>query len=436
MQVDLLFTGDDYIKIKKIKNLLTGLAGVTLDRDKINYRGAQIQYELKQSSYKKYVNLSLILEGNNKRIASILSDLKYLIIKGEHRALYKIIVSYDETSMYMNKKLFPFLSENENKIRQLIYLILIDVLGTNWVFETLNDEQLEEMKGTLRGNDKTIIEKGLEAFSYQEYISFLFDKRPNNFCKEEFLSETIEKIKVANDIDKEKLLSFFLDNKGCSLWEKYFSNIEYKNPRNDITEIRDIRNGVMHNKEISLEDFESHSKILRKSNKGLTEAIEYVKSSQIGEFKIEDVALALTKTIEDTRSQCSSMLEPMRKALEDLAKEAYDMQKNFDVIRIDFPVDGFIEANNMALKISEVYKNSGIVEYLDSISQIEKAYANLIPDIKIPKINVPRMYFNPELINFPNLVNINQIFGEDVNSDEIDKEDVKNSTNETYNADE
>lgn len=173
LQVDILvFNNNNNIRIKDVKKMLSKITGISINQDIISFGENDISYELKLSANKRYVYLTLELESNNKVSASVLSSIKDLIRKGEHRAGYKIAISYDESSMYYNEKLFSFISEHESKLRQLLYLILIDTFGSTWVQQTLDEKQQDDLKAKLRG-DK-IIERGLEAFSYQEYISFLF----------------------------------------------------------------------------------------------------------------------------------------------------------------------------------------------------------------------------------------------------------------------
>lgn len=99
MQVDILFFSDkDSIKIKEIKNILSDIKGISVNLDTLNFGENDISYNLKLSTNKKYVYLVLELEGKNKANASVLSSVKNLIRKGEHRAGYKIVISYDESS--------------------------------------------------------------------------------------------------------------------------------------------------------------------------------------------------------------------------------------------------------------------------------------------------------------------------------------------------
>lgn len=179
MQVDILFFNDKKsITFKEIKNILCNISGISLNSDTLNFDEKDISYNLKLSTNRKYVYLILELEGKNRVNASVLSAVKDLIRKGEHRSGYKIVISYDESSIYFNEKLFSFISEHESLLRNLIYLILIDTFGSSWVQQTLNENKQSEFKNNLKGSK--LIERGLEAFSYQEYISFLLTRDLTN----------------------------------------------------------------------------------------------------------------------------------------------------------------------------------------------------------------------------------------------------------------
>ena len=393
MQVDILFFSDkDSIKIKEIKNILSDIKGISVNLDTLNFGENDISYNLKLSTNKKYVYLVLELEGKNKANASVLSSVKNLIIKGEHRAGYKIVISYDESSMYFNEKLFSFISEHESRLRQLIYFILIDTFGSAWVQQTLNEKQQDELKNNLRSSK--LIERGLEAFSYQDYISFLFDQRPNRFTND-FIDQAIEEIKLATDINKNKLLAFLKDNKSHSLWETTFSGIEYDEAEKDIRLIRDVRNGVMHNKEISTDKFDKNKKLIRKSTKGLDEAINYVKSEHSKDIKPDEVLFSLQETLTNIGTQYAALVKPMIDAVTAIS-ESISKVYNFSGINVAQALQYNIK--NVTQPFSTLYQNTELFDSIKAMQSMQQRYINSIPKIDIPEFDLPRIYFNPDLM--------------------------------------
>ena len=315
----------DNVEVQKIRDTLHNIKGIFFTKDVICYKQNEVYFKVKLSPNKKYANLSLNIDGENSVNAQILSQLNKIIVEGKNREKFNIITANDEASKYMNGKLYNLISDNEQKIRQLIYLILTDVFGMYWAEETLDSGQYKEIKKRSHGDSQHVIEKGLEEFTYQEYITFLFDKRPNKFSDEEFLNKTIDNISsYPEEIKKETIISLLVESKGKSLWENYFSDVNYEDAENDIESIRKIRNKVMHNKQISFEGFTNYEKMLSKSNKGLEEAIEYVKKSQKGTFIYEDVIYSLMKSVVEIKGISSQLTmsetvaELMNKTLSDI----------------------------------------------------------------------------------------------------------------------
>lgn len=393
MKVELLFLDNsNNISISDVKSILEEIPDVSVDQYKISFEENHIPYELNLSANKKYVHLTLNLNGKNKNNASVLSKVKDLIRKGKHRAGYQIVISYDESSMYFNKKLFSFISEHESRLRQLIYLILIDTFGSTWVEETLNEEQQAELKSNLRGNK--LIERGLEAFSYHEYITFLFNQRPNKFTND-FIDSTIEQIELAKVINKNELLAFLRDNKSSSLWETSFSELDYIEAENDIIIIRDIRNGVMHNKEVSTKDFDTNKQLIRESNRVLNQAVEYIKSEHSKEIRPEEVLISLQETLANIGTEYSALIEPISEVVKTISESIAKVQ-SFNGFNIAQALQNNI--TNVLPTFSNLYKNTGVIDSFVAMQNIQQRYIDLIPKLNIPEINLPNIYFNHDLM--------------------------------------
>src|SRR5690625_4532042 len=423
LQVDVLFFDDsDNTKIEDVKNILYEITSISVDRDNITFDSKNIPYELRQSSNNKYVYLILKLGKKNKENASILSNLKDLIRQGDHRAGYKITISYDESSMYFNEKLFSFIAEHESKLRQFIYLILIDIFGSDWVGQTLEKEKQSEFKKNLR--NKSIIEKGLEAFSYQDYISFLFERRPNKFTNDR-IDDVIEKIISTEEINKEKLIDFLRENKSYSLWESSFSTVDYPEAKEEIKLIRDIRNGVMHNKEITTKEFDENKVLIRKSNKGLDKAIQFVKSEHSREIVPIEVLNSLQDTLSNIGAKYAKLIEPMLVAVSAIS-EGISKISNSSTLNM-----AKVLQNNLANTIStfpNIYQNT---EFLDSIwrmQNIQQAYIDSMPNLDNLKINLPDMYLNSDFMD----IELTEEIDESIDDEDIEDE---NSEHNEENSD-
>jgi len=213
LKIDILFLKDaDTITIKDVKALINRIPNLSLGKNHLIYDHIEIDNILKLSLNNNYVSLTLGLDKNNYTNASVLSAVKDVITKGDHRAGYQIIISYDDTSKFFNGKLFVLISENEVKIRQLIYLILIGVFGGSWVDETIDEEEQGKLKENLRGGSKILLERALEGFTYNDYSDFLFKERPNKFTNC-FIDQLIEELEKDEEVDKHLLISLLRENK-------------------------------------------------------------------------------------------------------------------------------------------------------------------------------------------------------------------------------
>lgn len=57
---------------------------------------------------------------------------RLLIIQGEHRKTWNIVISYDEVSQLYCCKLMPLFGIFERRIRELVYITIIKIFGVEW----------------------------------------------------------------------------------------------------------------------------------------------------------------------------------------------------------------------------------------------------------------------------------------------------------------
>lgn len=243
--------------------------------------------------------------------------------------------------------------------------------------------------------NKSIIEKGLEAFSYQDYISFLFERRPNKFTNDR-VDNVIEIIISTEEINKEKLIDFLRENKSYSLWESSFSTVDYPEAKEEIKLIRDIRNGVMHNKEITTKEFDENKVLIRKSNKGLDKAIQFVKSEHSREIVPIEVLNSLQDTLSNIGAKYAKLIEPMLGAVSAI-NEGISKISNSSTLNM-----AKVLQNNLANTIptfSNIYQNTEFLDSIRRMQNIQQDYIDAMPDLANLKINLPDMYLNSDFMD-------------------------------------
>lgn len=215
------------------------------------------------------VTISTVEKNNTIKLADNLSYCKNLIEKGKHRENYNIIFVYDESSEYYCSLLAKYISSFERKLRRFIYLIVVNALGNEWYTKSTTNELKDDIKKIYKKNK--IFECALEYFTFHNYIQYLFDeksdKEPKTVIKEVLLA--IEN----KNITREEIVTTLRNGEGHSLWNKYFHGMNIDFSESEISTISDIRNTVMHNREISKSEYVEYKKIIRKSIRKLDQGI-------------------------------------------------------------------------------------------------------------------------------------------------------------------
>lgn len=402
-------------------------------KDRLDFKDKQIfcdeisfNYKFQKSKNKNNIRLKIsTLKGTSTRIeAKEIDILKNRIKNGSHRKDYRIIIVYDGASEYCCTKLSRFISIFERKLRQFIYIITLAAYGNKWIEETFFDDIKKEIKEK-ESDEKRHVEMALECFTFQNYIDYLFEKR----CDEKLEDILQSAVEVADDSNsnKEDVLKILNKAKKVSLWDKLFNGYEMEFLETDIEKIRKIRNDVMHNKEISLDDFETYKKLLRECNKKLECAISRVESDNYPEtVNIVDIFYSLRETMQSMVNLRKSVIESIAPAIKDLITITDKITKT---INID--------------KISELYKLSFKNQIVDRSQLISQSYINSIDSLQKSLVSnniFEKANFNTNFLKgaVPNFDYISEEYKETFNpmlkirTSSIDYKLIKNITNDYY----
>ena len=250
-----------------------------------------IKYKRIESNNKNILRMRIetVSHNNNKSEAQTLEEIKKKIRESEHRVNYYINICYDGAAEYYCNKLMIPLAIFERNLRQFLYLILISLYDIEWADEFISKEVIDDIKKKNNNNINKLIEKGLEYFTFQNYINCLFIAR-NLKSIEEMIKE-VNNENEKDGVTKEDIVKIINNNAEKTIWEVIFNeinDIKIEFSREDIDNIRKIRNEVVHNKEMTSQKYEKYKKIINKSNKKIKMVITKIEEEKYRE-KIFDI---------------------------------------------------------------------------------------------------------------------------------------------------
>lgn len=320
MLLDLMFIQKEgHNNIKKFKNSFSKI--ITFEEQALYLEGIKFNYKIQKSEAGKGIRLKVVsVEARNtKKEADKISNLKNALTKGVHRSEYHIVFIFDGPSEYYCNKLMRMMSVFERKLRQFIYLNVLNVYGKDWVKETLpKDIQSEVNKN--EQNKNRHIEKALECFTFQLYIDYLFTKRAIQ-NEVEVIKEAKSALLCRNNYSKKEIIEILNKGEKLSLWERLFKGLNIDFNENEINKIRLIRNIIMHNKEVSDTEFTEYKQLLRYSTKKLNEGISFIEKEKYSTPERDmDILNSLVETIALMREVSESVSETISPALREISR--------------------------------------------------------------------------------------------------------------------
>lgn len=393
MRIELIFTdsNNSVLSIDTVKEMMEGIFEINDATILIDGENADLEYSTPNNN--NYVQLKISMYKDTSKEAVMLSRIKQVIMNGKHRKNFNIIVSYDESSNYYCGKLFVWLSAFERKLRKFIYITIVELFGNEWFIKTVTENLQDDIKSKLGSNSRSLIEKGLQEFSFNDYTYYLFHKKAD-LPEEEVIKQSIDYLYDEN-FSKNKMQKILEQGRKVSLWEKFFGDSLLYNFDSLIEEIRKIRNIVMHNKEVMESDFLSWKKLLLKSIRDLDTAIDYIEHGNYRDVDISDIIVALNDMLKK-----HSGLNEMTKTMQQI------------IGNIKIPVDSLLAMSNYRDALTNV--NLGLSqttniltqpEIVKSLARIQNSFhqSGLSESLRLQS-NIAN--YVEKNISFPNLSNI------------------------------
>ena len=230
--------------------------------------------------------LNFYRKSLEKDVEKFVEKIKKDIRKSEHRVNYYITICYDGSAEYYCSKLMIPLAIFERNLRQFLYLILISLYDIEWLDRFISKEVIDDIKKKNNNNINKLVEKGLEYFTFQNYIKCLFT--PRNLKSIEEMIKEVNDENEKEGVTKEDIVKIINNNTEKTMWEVIFNDIKIEFSGEDINNIRKIRNEVVHNKEMTSQKYEKYKKIINESNKKIKMVITKIEEEKYRE-KIFDI---------------------------------------------------------------------------------------------------------------------------------------------------
>lgn len=190
-------------------------------------------YQLKESD--SWVSL-FALDSNSEDTAILLSKLNIKIMDK-----YSPTVLTNESSQYFNKRLFPLLNDFERKLRKLLYL-----------YNSLNP--------SVKGGENI---KNIENLDFGTIFKHLFTD--DLFYK--YLKKQIND--VADKLTKKEIIDMVAKMEEKTLWSELIGNDRVSHLVEQPSQVRSMRNSVMHAHNIDHIDYKKSKKLVDKINREL-----------------------------------------------------------------------------------------------------------------------------------------------------------------------
>ena len=321
-----------------------------IENDKLFLNNISFDYKLVEREN----SVSLFLSSNNRdtfKEAKVFDSVRNRIISGKERKDFVIVTLWNEASNLFNSKLNKLISEFENRLRQVMYITLINAYGREWIIKSFSKEQIDDLKNK-NTNVIKLLENAFEFLTFYDYIEFLFSEY-TILTPEAAIEEALLKIKNNNSdiLTIKNILSS--SKKKTSLWNKLFEKKFDIFNKQILEDIRSIRNKVMHNKNINFDDYSVNLKLLNKINKEIKKVIDVLETQDLLKDKpVKDVINSFNQVLIKNNNFYNQLLDINNKILE----HSKMLQTTFQNIALKFnPANQIlIENNNLYNQISGI----------------------------------------------------------------------------------
>ena len=255
--------------------------------------GKQLRFSFDVISYNNSLHVTFKYNKSGriaiKEVSVFQHFLKELNIKASKAQLNHTTL-LDTNSLFFSKRLLPYLHSYEWSLRKLIYLVSPSYFSKNWIEDTFSEEKISLMKKKEKGDfDEKNLLQLMDLFDFEEY---LFGKNYIKFFGEENITIRFKEMSAEELVSLFQMKSFRM-SEPYSLWEEIFSeyiDIELEEIQTDMKLIREGRNIVGHNKELTESAYQVLVKKLKLYIRQLEEAFQKILSGNVNDAELSNMA--------------------------------------------------------------------------------------------------------------------------------------------------
>ncbi len=294
---------DDFCQnVQQLKNLLTSNCRITFSEE-------TLEIEKRKLSYRISVNE---VEASNETVFRIEVTAKQPKDEDKVTALEKfdelmnrvaqkiadlnINTVWDNISLYYGKKLYPEISEVEALLREIIYLFMINNVGSEWFNTRTSNRFKAELNKIAQKNNYTECPK-IDSLIYADFITlgtFFFEK----YALKTESVQLFEKLKNKENYTEENMAKIIEQFEPKSNWDRYFSDkISVDNLIEKWNKLYNYRNRVAHTKKLTKFDYTDAKKIIDELRAKFSECLAHMDEVEMTEEQSDAVEEVAQKTL-------------------------------------------------------------------------------------------------------------------------------------------
>ena len=234
------------------------------------------------------------LESDNEKAAKRMSEVNSYV-----KSNFNVTVICNDCSEYFNNRLYPLMSKFERKLRKLLYVF----------------------SGIKKDNASANEINKLEEKNLGEIFTLLF-------TDDAFMKKVKEGVKNRNKeyFTKDEIRRLVEETEENTLWDDLLGNDVVPTLRACFQELRDVRNRIMHSRDIDYESYQTWKRRLKKINGEIDEALNSVSIKT----KIANRPVPFGKTL----AEALAAQEQMARTLAEMVSPAITVSREFaDVIK-------------------------------------------------------------------------------------------------------
>lgn len=345
-----------------------------------DYKPEKASIKLYQVEKGKCWYAQISVNGSNEQAVRDLSDIDMYV--QEH---FAVTLLRSDCSAYFTNKLYPLLSSFERTLRKLLY-----------IFSAINNDD-ESAKNI----------KELEKKTIGQIFTMLF-------IDDAFVSRIKERIKGANpDIfSKDDILKLISSVDEQPVWDSLMGDDIVPTLRKNFQKVRSIRNNVMYAHNINWNEYENSRKLLRKIIKEMDAALNDVSIQESiatkkpsynhtlsdalkEQVQIGQIASSLAPHIERLGALQTTLMDSYKlsSAYKNITKEVAKLanmmaspemsrisEQTQEISRMISDTPGLKAAQEQARMLTEICRNSAIIEAQSQAAQITKSITRSLRD--------------------------------------------------------